>query len=276
VVVALVIALGFNNIWYAVTDWHLRDMNAYWDAAMRLGEGQELYPPVADLTASEVYRYSPWFAWLWVPLTWLPRGVVNVLWSALLVGVSFAAMVPLARRGAWLLVAFFLPILIGISAIGNAHALLIGGLVLGVERRTGPLWIALAASLKFFPVLFVLTYLGRRQWRLAAATIMLTAIFLSPFLVYDLSNYVTDPGEAASLFEWTWLYSIVVAGACAAALWLSRTEFGWLASATGVVLAIPRSFVFDVTYHAVGTPRAADQTLGDGRPVLGVASDRSS
>ncbi len=74
----------------------------------------------------------------------------------------------MARRGAWIGVAFFLPILIGISAGGNVHALLIAALVLDVERRSGPAWIGVAASLKLFPLLFVLTYLGRRQWRRAA------------------------------------------------------------------------------------------------------------
>jgi hypothetical protein len=42
----------------------------------------------------------------------------------------------------------------------------------------------------------------------------------------------------------------------AAALWLSRGPYGWLASAVAVVLSLPRFFVYDVTYLAVGARRA--------------------
>jgi hypothetical protein len=245
-------------------------MNAYWDAGLRTRMEQELYPPVTDVLASEVYRYSPWFAWLWAPLTVLPRGIVNVAWSAVLLAGSLAAVWPMARRGAWIGVAFFLPILIGISAGGNVHALLIAALVLGVERRSGPLWIGVAASLKLFPILFVLTYLGRRQWLRAAATLAIAALLLAPYLRYDLTNYVTTAGGAALLWDWPVLYAAVVAAAIGAALWLARTRFGWLASAAAVVLALPRSFLYDVTWVMVGAPEKPDRTkgpfTGGGRP----------
>jgi hypothetical protein len=253
-VLALVVALGINHVWWSVADWHLSDMNAYWDAALRIRQGEALFPAVSDLTASEVYRYSPWFAWVWVPATSLPRELANVLWSIVLVTASTAAVWPLARRGAWLLVAFFWPILIGISAIGNAHALLIAALVLGVERRSGPLWIAVAASLKLVPVLLVLTYLGRRQWRRSLLALGLTGLLVAPFLLYDLSNYVTDPGEAALLYRWIPLYVSAVGVSVLAALWLARSPFGWLASSVTVMLALPRSFLFDVTYLAISLP----------------------
>jgi hypothetical protein len=266
VALAVIIGIGFNHVWWAVTDWHLLDMNAYWDAGLRVRTGQALYPPVTDVLASEVYRYSPWFAWLWAPLTVLPRGIVNVAWSAILLAGSLAAVWPMARRGAWIGVAFFLPILIGISAGGNVHALLIATLVLGVERRSGPLWIGAAASLKLFPILFVLTYLGRRQWLRAAATMAIAALLLAPYLRYDLTNYVTTAGGAALLWDWPVVYAAVVAGAVGAALWLARTRFGWLASASAVVLALPRSFLYDVTWVMVGAPEGApgkdDRTKG--------------
>jgi len=151
VALAVIIGIGFNHVYWSVTDWHLQDMNAYWDAGLRLRMGEALYPPVADVLASEVYRYSPWFAWLWAPLTVMPREIVNVAWSLILLAASAAAVWPMARRKAWVGVAFFLPILIGISAGGNVHALLIAALVLGVERRSGPLWIGVAASLSCSP-----------------------------------------------------------------------------------------------------------------------------
>src|SRR6187401_1183743 len=55
-------------------DWH-----AYYGAAERLREGAPLYPPVPDPSGESVYRYAPWFAVLWVPLTLLPREAVGVV-----------------------------------------------------------------------------------------------------------------------------------------------------------------------------------------------------
>jgi hypothetical protein len=254
VALAVIIGIGFNHVWWSVADWHLSDMNAYWDAGLRLRTGEPLFPPVSDVLASEVYRYSPWFAWLWAPLTALPRPIVNVAWSAVLLAASFAAMWPLARRGAWIGVAFFLPILIGISAIGNVHALLLAPLVFSIERRTGPLWIGVAASLKLFPILFVLSYMGRRQWWKAAATIGITLVLLAPYLLYDLSNYVTSAGGGGLLWDWRIGYAIAVATAVAATLFLARTRWAWLAAAVAVVIAIPRSFLYDVSWTLVGAP----------------------
>ena len=259
VVLAIVIGIGFNHVWWSITDWHLDDMNAYWDAGMRLRTGGELFPPVSDVLASEIYRYSPWFAWLWTPLTLLPRLLVEVGWSIVLLAASGLAIWPLARRGAWLAVALFLPILIGISSGGNVHALLIAALVLGVERRSGPLWIGIAASLKLFPILFVLTYVGRRQWLRAAVACALAGLLLAPYLLYDLSNYVTTAGGAALLWDWPIVYAIAVIAAIVVALRLAPTRHGWLAAGVAVVLALPRSFLYDVTWVMAGAPDSADE-----------------
>ena len=254
VALAVIIGIGFNHVWWSVVDWHLDDMNAYWDAGVRLRQGQPLFPPVTDVLASEVYRYSPWFAWMWAPITLLPRELVNVLWSVVLLAASVAAVVPMARRRAWIGVTFFLPILVGISAGGNVHALLVAALVLGVERRSGPLWIGVAASLKLFPILFALTYLGRRQWWRAAATALIAALLLAPFALYDLTNYVTTAGGAALLWDWPVVYAVAVGASIVAALAFARTRHGWLASSVAVVLALPRSFLYDVTWVMVGAP----------------------
>ncbi len=260
VALAVIIGIGFNHVWWSVADWHLSDMNAYWEAGLRLRHGAPLFPPVTDVLASEVYRYSPWFAWSWAPLTYLPRGVVNVLWSLILLAASAAAVWPMARRRAWIGVAFFLPILVGISAIGNVHALLVAALVLGVERRSGPLWIGIAASLKLLPILFVLTYLGKRQWWRAAAAAVITGILLTPYLLYDLSNYVTSAGGGGLLWDWPFAYVVAVAAAAGAAILLARSRWAWLAASATVVLAIPRSFLYDVSWVLVGAPSQTEES----------------
>ncbi len=250
-VIAIIVGVGISQLIFTVGDWHMSDAGAYWEAATRLRVGEPLYPPLADTEASEVYRYSPWFAWAWVPMTFLPREAAYVLWSGILLGASALALTPLVQARAWLAVAFFLPILVGISGIGNVQPLIVMILVLGAERRSGPLWIATAASLKAVPILFVLTYLGRRQWLRAAATLALTAALVAPMLLYDLGSYPAGGGSAMMLLEWPIVYAIVIAAGILASLRLASSRWGWLASATTVSLALPRFFVYDVTFLMV-------------------------
>lgn len=251
VALAVIIGIGIFNLVEAVTNWTLSDAAAYWNAAERLRDGAPLYPVLTNVDASEVYRYAPWFAWLTVPFTLLSVQVAGVLWSAILLAGSAAALVPLARARQWALVAFFAPILIGISAVGNVQPLLIAPLVWGVERRSGPLWIAAAASLKVFPILFALVYVGRGQWGRAVAAVVIAAILWAPALLYDLRGYATEAGQAASLIAVPILWAVVVGAAIGITLRLARGSFGWLTAAVSVVLALPRLFVYDVTYLMV-------------------------
>ncbi|MEP6808587.1 MAG: glycosyltransferase 87 family protein [Chloroflexota bacterium] len=251
----MVIGLGIINLYWAFTMWNLSDAGAYWHAALRLREGAALYPAVANIDASDVYRYAPWFAWLTVPFTYLPQQVAGALWSVVLLGASVLAVVPMLRARAWLPVAFFLPILVGISAGGNVQALMIAGLVHGVERRSGPLWIGVATSLKISPILLVAVYAGRGQWGRVAATVAIAALLWAPVLLYDLRGYSTEAGQAATLVSVPILWVLVVGAAVGVTMRLARSRFVWLTAATAVVLAVPRLFVYDVTYLMVGTAK---------------------
>ena len=268
-VTALIVGIGISQLVFTLSDWHLRDAGAYWDAAWRLRNDDLLFPPLADPEASEVYRYSSWFAWAWVPLTYLPRGVADIAWSTVLLAASAAALVPLARQRAWLAVAFFAPILVGISAIGNVHPLIVAALVLGVERRSGPMWIGMAASLKAFPLLFAATYLGRRQWGRVAATLAITAALVAPTLLHDLSHYPAGAGSAGMLVAWPPVYVVAVAAGILVSVRLATREVGWLASATTVALALPRFFVYDVSYLMVGFARPSDRVGASSRQDAG-------
>jgi hypothetical protein len=254
VALAVIIGIGLVNLIQAASHWTLSDAAAYWNAGLRLRDGEPLYPLLANVDASEVYRYAPWLAWLAVPVTYLPVQLAGALWSAVLLAASGLALVPLARARAWLAVAFFGPVLVGISAVGNIHPLVIAPLVWTVERRSGPLWVGVAASLKIFPILFTLVYLGRRQWIHAAVATGVTAVLWAPALLYDLSGYTTEPGLAASLISIPPLWAVAVGAAIGATLRLAHGRFGWLAAAVSVVLALPRLFVYDVTYLMVGVP----------------------
>ena len=252
VALAVIIGIGLFNLSQAALHWTLSDAEAYWNAGLRLREGAPLYPSVSNVDAPEVYRYAPWFAWLAVPFTFLPGQVAGALWSAALLAASGVALMPLIQARAWLLVAFFMPILVGISAVGNVHALMIAWLVHGVGRRSGPLWIALAASLKIFPILLAAVYAGRREWWRLGATLALTALLWAPALGFGLGDYPVEAGQAASLIAIPALWVAVVGAAVVVTLWLARGRYGWLAAAFSVVLAVPRLFVYDVTYLLVG------------------------
>jgi hypothetical protein len=262
VALAVIIAIGIFNLYIAVTNWTLSDAGAYWQAGLRLREGEALYPALGSAEGSEIYRYAPWFAWLAVPWTYLPQQVAGVLWSALLLGASALALLPLIRLRAWILVAFFGPILVGISAVGNVQPLIVAALVLGVERRSGPLWIALAASLKIFPVLLALVYAGRRQWGSFAVTVGITALLWLPAVfLYDLSAYPVSAGEAGALISFPVIYFAVVGIAMGATFTLAPTRWGWLTGATAVVVSLPRLFVYDVTYLMLGVKPAAEPEI---------------
>ena len=265
VALGLIFGLGIANLYWSLSQWTLSDAGAYWQAAHRIREGAELYPPVANVEASDVYRYAPWFAWAAVPFTYLPQTLAGAIWSAILVAASVFAVVPLARRRAWIAVAFFFPILVGISAVGNVHALLVAALVWGEERRSGPLWIGAAASLKVVPILFVLVYLGRRQWLRAALSLLATAVLVAPAFLYDLSDYVTTSGEAGGLIQAPIVFVIAIVAAVAATLALAKTRYGWLTAAVAVVVATPRLFVYDVTYVLAGFPAGFSGDRPDGK-----------
>lgn len=258
VAMAVVIGIGIFNLYQALIGWTLSDASAYWEAALRLRTGQDLYPLVAIPEAPEVYRYAPWFAWLAVPFTYLPVQMAGALWSMILLGASAVALLPLVHARAWLLIALFGPILVGISAVGNVQPLLAAALMHGVERRSGPIWIALAASLKVFPLLLALVYAGRRQWIRFSLAVLLTGLLWAPALQYDLSSYPSQAGRAAAMSAVPVLYFVLVGVAIGATLLLASRRFAWLAAATTVALSLPRLLVYDVTYLMVGALPISD------------------
>jgi Glycosyltransferase family 87 len=251
VVIAVLAALAIINLRWALDGIAFDDFEAYWSAAMRLRAGADLYPSFSDINHVEVYRYSPWFAWLWVPLTYLPREVALVVWEGVLFAASGFILVRLIRLRAWLVLAFFGPLLLDSVMGANAQAVLVALLLWGVERRSGPIWIAVAVSLKAFPLAFALTYAGRRQWWRLLATVAMTAVLTAPFLFYELRYYTTDPGSSVLLWG-TPLYWLLAGASVVAAIALARSRYGWLSAAAAVVLTLPRTWFYDLTFLLVG------------------------
>ena len=249
---------------YAATHWTLEDMDAYWEAALRLRAGEPLYREYLDPTAADVYRYAPWFAFAWVPLTFLPKAIVGVAWSTVLLAACVACLAPLVRHATVASVAtaaFLGSFLLTIAAVGNVQPLMVAALLFGLERRAGPVVIGLAASLKAVPILFLLVYLARGEWSKATLGVVVTAILVVPMLVFDLTHYPTDPGQLSiSLFNRVpVLWAVLAATLTLAAAWLARrrSPYAWLAMSSAVFSSLPRAFGYDLTFLLCGL---ADQT----------------
>lgn len=242
--------MAVANVIWSLQTWPMGDVAIYWDAGTRILEGEPLYPGTSPYTS---YRYAPWFAWVWASLHVLPYWLVAVLWEAALLAATAAAAVPFVRHG-WPGVAFaglLVPLLFAVSAGGNVQALIVVSLLYGLDRRSGPLWIAIAASLRAAPFLFVLVYVARREWSRVAATTALTALLVAPMLLYNPETLLSDvagrePGLlAVSPVLWIAVAVAVVAGAGVLAWLRSRYAIGGAAAAA--VLASPKLFLYDAT-----------------------------
>jgi hypothetical protein len=266
-VIGLLFATMLIRIALIATDWNLGDINAYWLAAERLRAGEPLYLGSLDPDSYRVFRYAPWFAWMWVPLTYLPRTLVDVLWTAGLGVASLALLVGLVRlrsTAAWALAMIMAPWLLSLVQVGNIQPFVVAALAFGISQRSGPLWIGITASLKGAPLLFSLVYLARRQWMRILLAVLVTAVFLVPFLLYDLSGYTTAPGRSYSLYYYAsplaWAAGAAASAAVAVVLAVCQSRYVWVAAAVAVMLLAPRTHVTYATYLLVG--------------LLGGASDR--
>ncbi len=225
------------------------DVRVYWAAGERIRDGEPLY---AASIPQGAYRYAPWFAWLWAALTSLPRPLVEAGWVTAQLACVAYLLRPLVDRERWPALLILGPALLYAGIAGNVHPALLAGIAYGLPRRSGPLFVALAASLKAFPLLFVLWYVGRGEWRKVAETVALTALLVAPMLLYDLSHFGSEPGLTISLYRASpLLWAAVAALACGAALLVARTRYGVLAAAVAVMASLPRLLFYDLGYLAV-------------------------
>lgn len=251
---AVLAAFGVAALQQMQGNWWFQDSEAYWQAALRLRDGEALYPAVASEDASAVFRYAPWFAVAWVPLTLLPKMLVLGAWTAVLaLAAAYCAWVALRHRsaaGAGLAV-LATALLVPAAATGNVQPLLVASLLWGVERRSGPLWVALGASLKAAPILLVAVYVGRREWRRAGVTVVVTLALVLPMLLFDLRHYPTDTAAATGPLP-TWLAVALAIALAALAIPLARTPYGWLTAAAGLVFGIPRWSYYQSSFLLIG------------------------
>jgi hypothetical protein len=253
--IAIVLVGAHVLRWLASSSWEFGgDMNAYWEAAMRLKHAEPLFPPVANVNDHDVYRYSAWFAAAWIPATFLDKTFVTTLWVAI-IGISAGCLVLLAARArtisSYLLAAILAPVLLQSAWYGQVQALLAVFLVWALAKPIGPLAIGVAASLKLTPILFVLVYLPNREWRKAGTALLVTVILSVPTLAFDLTNYPVQPGDTvslASLSPWLWGAFAILVVTMAGIVSLKWPRFAGVAAGAATALAGPRVYVDYATY----------------------------
>ena len=156
---------------FAVEPWaDSVDAFAYWTT--RTGD----YYAAADTGRIGAYLYSPAFAQLLAPLTWLPLNVFTAIWTA----INCAALWFLLRQ--WSLPSLlFLPIPFEIIS-GNVHLLYGAAIVIGF--RWSASWVLMFIT-KVTPGIGVVWFAVRREWRAFAFAIGATAAIVAVSVLLD-------------------------------------------------------------------------------------------
>jgi hypothetical protein len=194
------------NVVLVTQQWKFDDIHAYLNAAQRIAEGGAVFAPAPD--PSELYRYSPWFAVLWIPFTHLPLLGVEVAWAAILVVATVLTLLPFRHSWAGVALALLLGALLYRTAgWGNVQPLIMLGLVYLLPTRAGPWAVGVTASLKVWPLAAVLVYAWRREWKAVAISLGVAATLSLPLLFTDLSAYPAA-SRPPNIYDATFLLAI--------------------------------------------------------------------
>lgn len=247
---AVIGGMAIANVVWSLQTWPMGDIQIYWEAGERIRDGEALYPGTSPYTS---FRYAPWFAWLWAGFTYLPYEVVASVWQATLLIACAAVAVPFVRRRliGIAFAALMVPLLFAVSAGGNVQALIVVSLLYGIDRRSGPIWIAIGASLRATPILFVAVYVARREWGRLWLTLGLTAILVAPMLLYEPETLITgvagrEPGLLA-VSTLLWAVTAVASVAVLAVMAWRRSPYTIIGAAAAAVVASPKLFGYDLT-----------------------------
>jgi Glycosyltransferase family 87 len=246
-VVGLLTVLLLTRIGQAFTRWDGVDLDVYRRAGHEwLAHGNPYHFEGTAGVAS--YRYAPWFAVLWIPLSLLPRDLIEVAWSITLLLASGAVVVSLVRENGESglpLALLGAALLVSTIAGGNVQPLIVAAVYFSLHRPSGPIWVGIAASLKIVPILYIIPWIARREWSKAAAAVFVMALLLTPAGLLTLPADISRPG--AGEYPWLVLWLVVATLGVVAAVVTARTRLGWLGAGTAAVLMLPRLLSVDLT-----------------------------
>jgi hypothetical protein len=165
-----------------------RNLLVFLHAARALLDGRDLYAPWLDF-----FKYSPTFALLFVPFTWMPEWLAAVLWGALNFGLAYAGLDAVVPNGPRKPTAFAVALAgVLLATDGDQSNLLVVGLILlgfaALEKRrvwTFALLVGIATHVKLFPAAAMLFVLLHPRWlKSGAVAVSVTlALALLPLLV---------------------------------------------------------------------------------------------
>jgi hypothetical protein len=249
----MIVVISAAAVGAAAATWNLVDFHVYFEAAQRVRDGEALYPAGAS-TDDLTYRYASWFAYAFVPLTFLPEPLVAAVWSLACIGALVAITGPYVASGDGDAAAFgllCLTVLVWEAGSGNVGVILVALVMHTARGPFGPAAIGIFASLKLFPIFYALAYVRQRQWRRAVAAAAIAIALALPTLLHDLSAYPFGAGSTISLFgvspilwavvlaftivmtlrssRWTWTWSAIVVLASWTKMWPAAAYVGGLA-----------------------------------------------
>jgi hypothetical protein len=233
----------------------MRDAIGYWQAGLHVRAGQALYFDDVQPFGSEVFLFAPWFAWLWAPLTLLPRELVFVSWFLAMSAATVWAVRPFFRRG---MTGIVLGCVLGYALAwgalwANVMPLLVGVLIHAHGRRSFPVWVGLAASLKVLPIGYLWPYVVDRRWREVAVGVGIMIALWAPAVLYGIADYPRGYAPTLSLLQVSgWLWAGVALAAVVLAYFLRHSRYRWLAT-TGAILAVyPRVHLHYIGLFGIG------------------------
>jgi hypothetical protein len=276
VLIGLYLALGIAGaVYLAPTTVIGQDLATYQRAGELLWSGDNPYSGQSDLGQESQYRYPPLLAMVVPVLGWPP------LWYALLV-VATAATIWLWYRTAGLPGLLVPALLVGAWGQqllnGNSQAIVVWLLAITpLTTRYGPPALALATMLKIHPVIGLVWFAGRRDWRaigLYAAFCAVLLLVQLPWLGDFIDYYLNDPAAAEAIpgmslraiHPVVWVVGFVVVLALA---WrYAGTRYGWLLATVVQLVALPRVLLVNLALLLAAPlpPRRGDQGAGTSPP----------
>jgi hypothetical protein len=286
VLIGLYLALGIAGaVYLAPTTVIGQDLATYQRAGELLWSGENPYSGQSDLGQENQYRYPPLLAMVIPVLGWPP------LWYGLL-AVATAATIWLWYRTAGLPGLLVPALLVGAWGQqllnGNSQAIvvwllaitpLVGGPRSGWRgsMALGPIALAVATMLKIHPVIGLVWFAGRRDWRAigvyAAACAVLLLIQL-PWFGDFIDYYLNDPAAAETIpgmslraiHPAVWIAGFLVVLALA---WrYAGTRYGWLLATIAQLVALPRVLLVNLALLLAAPlpPRQRDEGAGTSPP----------
>jgi hypothetical protein len=258
VLIGLYLALGVAGALYlAPTTVIGQDLATYQRAGDLLWSGQNPYAAQSDLSQENQYRYPPLLAMVIPILGWPP------LWFGIL-AVATAATIWLWYRNAGLAGLLVPALLVGAWGQqllnGNSQAIVVWLLAITpvvAVRPSGsrgsalvaPAALAVATMLKIHPVIGLVWFAGRRDWRAIGLYGMACGVLLLiqlPWLGDFIDYYLNDPAAAETIpgmslraiHPAVWVISFLVVLVLA---WrYAESRYGWLLATVAQLVALPR------------------------------------